>query len=313
MKKLFAVLTALFVSFSVFAQTTVDSANFSLDEQLQLAKQNEEQFNKMMSDYDAELSKLMTSNDINAVQNKKRIEAEKALLQEEKKAREKMKRKTEFLNSEMVAIPDRTYSMLKTEVTQKLYKEVMGENPSYHEGDDLPVEDVSWYDAIYFCNKLSEKFDLTPVYSVNGETDVSKWGYSPHQGNSIRGEIEQNTNASGFRLPAFDEWSYSAEGGENYKYAGSDNLNEVGWYKDNSGDKTHPVGQKIPNDYGLYDMTGNVWEWVWDSYYDSFRYLCGGSYGSIDGSCEVDGRSRSYADDRDYNIGFRLVCSSLVE
>ena len=301
---------ALFVSFSVFAQTTVDSANFSLDEQLQLAKQNEEQFNKMVSDYDAELSKLTTSNDINAVQNKKRIEAEKTLLQEEKESRECVNLLISC-GTDMVAIPDKNYSMLKTEVTQKLYKEVMGEDPSYHEGDDLPIEDVSWYDAIYFCNKLSEKLDLTPVYSVDGETDVSKWGYSPHQGNSIRGEIEQNINASGFRLPTFDEWSYSAEGGENYKYAGSDNLNEVGWYKDNSGDKTHPVGQKIPNGYGLYDMTGNVWEWVWDSYYDSFRYLCGGSYSSIDGSCEVDGRSRSYADDCDYNIGFRLVCSSL--
>jgi hypothetical protein len=239
------------------------------------------------------------------------VAEEKKFSEEEKKAREKRKRKTEFLNSEMVAIPDRTYSMLKTEVTQKLYKEVMGENPSYHEGDDLPVEKVSWYDAIYFCNKLSEKFGLEPFYSVDGKTDVSKWNYTPHQGNSINGEIKQNTTVSGFRLPTYDEWQYAAKGGKNYKYAGIDNLDEVGWYDDNSNRETHPVAQKKSNGYGLYDMSGNVLEWVWDSRIGDYRYNCGGSCSSYACYCEVGSRDYNRADYRDYYVGFRLVCPSL--
>ena len=240
------------------------------------------------------------------------VAEEKNAFEEEKNAREKVKRKTEFLNSEMVAIPYYgDYSMLKTEVTQKLYKEVMGENPSYHEGDDLPVEEVSWYDAIYFCNKLSEKFGSEPVYSVDGKTDVTKWNYTPHKGNSIEGEISQNIKAKGFRLPTLDEWKHAASGGEDYTYAGSDDLDEVGWYYDNSDNKTHPVAQKKPNGYGLYDMSGNVWEWVWDSHDAGYyRYRCGGSYYRNDYYCEVGSRYYYGAYGRDSNVGFRLVCPS---
>ena len=219
--------------------------------------------------------------------------------------------------NDFVEIPGMNIKMLKTEVTQELYESVMGENPSYFKGDDLPVEQVSWYDAIYFCNKLSLSKNLEPVYSVNGKTDVTTWNYTPHQSSStIGGEITQNTNASGYRLPTLEEWYYAAEGGGDYIYAGSDELDEVGWYYGNSDNKTHPVAQKKPNGYGLYDMSGNVWEWVWDSndaidYY--YRYYRGGSYSSLDFLCIPFYRGSSYASYRGRNIGgigFRIVCSS---
>ena len=191
------------------------------------------------------------------------------------------------------------------------------ENPSEFNGENNPVENVSWYDAIYFCNKLSDKLGLNPVYSVMGSTDVKRWNYIPHQGNRLWG-IAQNFWENGFRLPTLDEWIYAGKGGQNYRYAGSDNLNEVGWYRENSMGKTHPVAQKKANGYGLYDMSGNVWEWVWDSHRD-YRYICGGSM-STDGGwgsyeCYVERRSRGYEFDGEFKsaekhgsaLGFRIV------
>ena len=194
-------------------------------------------------------------------------------------------------------------------VTQDLYEEIMGENPSYFKGARNPVDSVSWYDAIYFCNKLSEKSGYTPVYEVNGKTDVSRWGYKPHR-KSYFYDITQNPDADGFRLPTNDEWVYAAKGGRNYIYVGSDNLDKVGWYHDNSGGTTHPVGEKKPNGYGLYDMSGNVCEWVWDSarVNPASRYSRGGSYGSNADDCEVSNRLNYIIADFQYNsIGFRLL------
>ena len=190
-------------------------------------------------------------------------------------------------------ISEKKWIMSKTEITQAVYKAIMGKNPSYFTGDSLPVEDVSWYNAVEFCNKLSKKAGLEPAYSINGRS------------------VEWNRNANGFRLPTVEEWKYAASGGQNYKYSGSDNLDEVGWYTDNSGRKTHPVAQKKPNGYGLYDMSGNVWEWCWDSRssISSERCRCGGSWYDFADYCGVGNKNWYYANDTSSKLGFRIVRS----
>lgn len=193
-------------------------------------------------------------------------------------------------SSKMVAIPNTPFAILDTEVTQKMYTAIMGKNPSKFKGENNPVEMVSWYDAIYFCNKLSKKIGLTLVYAVDD------YGY-----------ITENLFADGFRLPTLEEWQYAAKGGEDYKYAGSNNIDEVAWYCENSGDKTHPVAQKKPNGYGLYDMSGNVMEWVWN-YNSHYRYCYGGGcWCNNDYKCGVDDYDSPSEDSRRAYIGFRIV------
>lgn len=211
----------------------------------------------------------------------------------------------------MIAVPGQNFSILATEVTQELYESVMGENPSSFKGEkNLPVEKVSWYDAVYFCNKLSKICGLTPVYYVGDETDVEKWSYVPNKGNEITGTVSQNENANGYRLPTVEEWQYAAKGGQEFTYSGSGNLDEVGWYNGNSEEKTHPVAQKDPNGYGLYDMSGNVWEWCWDFFSSYRRYNCGGSWSKNATGCEV-GLNYDYDAYGTFNdLGFRIVRST---
>ncbi|MDR3187886.1 MAG: formylglycine-generating enzyme family protein [Prevotellaceae bacterium] len=140
----------------------------------------------------------------------------------------------------------------KYEITQAQWVAVMNGNPSGNKTDDQqPVESISWYEAVAFCNALSDKMMLTPAYAISGTT------------------VTLNSSYTGYRLPTEAEWEYAARGCkvgncENFAYSGSNNASEVAWYADNSGGKSHPVGQKKPNGLGIYDMSGNVWEWAYD-------------------------------------------------
>ena len=246
----------------------------------------------------------------------KKVDVQKVLGKENYKASELM-----------IAVPGQNFSILATEVTQELYETVMGENPSEFKGEkNLPVENVSWVDAVAFCNELSVKEGLKPCYSYKENTNAAQWGldnnemsdWSENKWKKFNKNFACDTTADGNRLPTVAEWLWAAMGGQVFKCSGSDNLDEVGWYYKNSEEKTHPVVQQKPNGYGLYDMSGNVWEWCgdldeyfwdFDPDYSNVRYNCGG-WSSNAYYCEVGYEFWSDANITSNNLGFRIVRST---
>lgn len=217
-----------------------------------------------------------------------------------------------FLNEDKEVVD---LEVLKYPVTQEMWTELMGDNPSSFVGEKNPVENISWWKALEYCNKLSEKEGLKPVYDlVDGVVKINQIDKE----RSVYPEIADFSRTEGYRLPTEIEWEWFARGGEiaiqdgtfNTEYAGSDDSDEVAWHSENSEEKTHIVGTKKPNELGLYDCSGNVWEWCYDSMSkseDENKKIKGGSWDDLDCYCEI--KFVDYAEaDAEYNcIGFRVV------
>ncbi|MCL1827070.1 MAG: formylglycine-generating enzyme family protein [Candidatus Cloacimonetes bacterium] len=153
------------------------------------------------------------------------------------------------------------FFVMETAITQELYLQVMGENPSFHVGERLPVENISWYEAIVFCNLLSRAHHLTPVYTLAGDSNALNWGAIPQNRRTVWDGLKVDPTADGYRLLSLKEWNYL------FTKITSDSsyvLTDFAWVKSNSEGRTHPVGEKAVDSLGLYDFLGNVREWNFD-------------------------------------------------
>ena len=218
-------------------------------------------------------------------------------------------------------------------VTKKMWLDVMGTISSEAKGDNEPAENITWWEALEFCNKLSEKYSLEPVYDLS----KSKQGLltiKELKGKTVNPKMANFKNTEGFRLPTEVEWEWFASGGQkaieqgtfNYIYSGSNNIDEVAWYYENIGKfddaSTQDVGLKNSNQLGLYDCSGNVWEWCYDAtkfiediktvaytfnFSTMYRILRGGSWNFADEICTTFYRGDFQAIDFDDYVGFRIV------
>lgn len=191
------------------------------------------------------------------------------------------------------------YRLAAFPTTQAQFAQLTGRRPSSGHGDRWPVEGVSWWDAVRFCNALSRREGLTPAYRLDADAEGIEW----------------DTSADGYRLPTEAEWEHACRAGTADARYGR--LDEIAWYRGNSCERIHDVGGKQPNAWGLYDMLGNVWEWCWDIYdaevYGSYRVLRGGGWFDEHWSCRASVRRRSHPTFQVDDVGFRVARSVFSE
>jgi formylglycine-generating enzyme required for sulfatase activity/membrane-bound inhibitor of C-type lysozyme len=221
-----------------------------------------------------------------------------------------------------------SFYMDKCELTQAGYQAVMGTNPAsgYGFGSNYPVYYVTWFNAIEYCNRRSISEGRTPCYSYSTYgTNPDNWPTGCFTDPNNHTNVSCNWTAIGYRLPTEAEWQFAARGGNlthDYTYSGSNDVSAVAWYNDNSGGTTYPVGTKPPNELGLFDMTGNVWEWTWDIFGNynsgvqtnphgttvgSYRVFRGGAWNISAIYCPVSIRNYASATGSYSYIGFRCV------
>lgn len=182
-------------------------------------------------------------------------------------------------------------------VTGDLWREVLGQRPAEGARPRTPVTDVSWREAVEFCNRLSRVAGLRPCYSGGDDVDGL--------------DVVWDRDADGYRLPSEAEWEYACRAGSTGVRYGD--LDDIAWYRANSGGVVHEIAAKEPNAWGLHDMIGNVWEWCWDLYdpavYGPYRVFRGGGAHDRSWGCRASTRRKSHPTFRIDDLGFRLARS----